>query len=273
MLKDFNSSLLDLREDERKIFDARMVGYALTDLTESELQAATTGIIFKVSVICGCQLPTHDFHINALESEFILFLTQNGYERLTVEEILTAFRMNANFQLQDKIETYGAIFNIDFASKVLSQYIGKRYKLDHKLSEIDRNMETKKILDEEEMKRRNKVIAQYELYLQDENSELDLSNCYMQLVHDGAFADHTIDKLFISQAVKETDRMFDNDFTKRLILGGIDLEANFTAGKLAVKFLFKEMKKRNFTKIYNDNMQLLNPGFEMPEKKIEKHEF
>tara|TARA_R110000868_G_scaffold106444_3_gene291931 strand:- start:246 stop:998 length:753 start_codon:yes stop_codon:yes gene_type:complete len=250
-----------------------MVGYAITDLSDAELKAATTGIIFKVSVICGCQLPTHDFHINALESEFIIFLNQNGYEMLTVEEILTAFRMNANFQLQDKIETYAAIFNIDFASKVLSQYVGKRYKLDHKLSTIDREMETKKILDEQENKRRLKVITQYDKYLQDDNAELDLSDCFMQLVHDGAFLDHKIDKNFMKQAIGETDRMFDNDFTKRMILAGIDIEAGFTAGKLAVKYLFLNMKKKGIDKVYNESMQLLHPGFDMPEEKLDKYDY
>ena len=43
--------------------------------------------------------------------------------------------MNANFRLPEKIETYGALFNIDYASKVLKQYSTKRYQLDNKLSD------------------------------------------------------------------------------------------------------------------------------------------
>lgn len=273
MLTDFKSNLLDLRDDEKKIFDARMVGYAISDLNDLEIRAATTGIIFKVSVICGCQLPTHDAHINALEQEFILFLNQNGYDILTVEEILTAFRMNANFQLRDKVETYGAIFNIDFASKVLSQYKGKRFSLDIKLSEIKRESETLKILGEEEQKRRFKVIEQYEKYLQDDNAELDLANCYMQLVHDGAFLHTSMYKNFLAKAEKDLERVFDRDFDKKLISFGIDMEANWAAEKLAVKYLFEQMKKSGVGKVYNDKMQLLNPGFIMPEEKPTKHEY
>jgi len=79
-------------------------------MTENEVKAATTGLIFKISVICGCQLPTNDYHITVLEQEFITFLNEFGYHELTVEEILTAFRMNSNFLLPERVETYGAIF-------------------------------------------------------------------------------------------------------------------------------------------------------------------
>ena len=91
-------------------------------MSEKESSAAVTGIIFKVSVICGCQLPTHDAHINALEAEFLNFIENNGYGVMTVEEVLLAFRLNAAFKLKERVEIFGAVFNIDYAGKVLKQY-------------------------------------------------------------------------------------------------------------------------------------------------------
>ncbi len=135
-LNDLNGNFPILTANEDRILDARKVGYAMLDMSEKESATAATGIIFKVSVICGCQLPTNDHHINALESEFLIFLNEFGYGNLTVEEILLAFRMNSTFKLRDKIEIYGAIFNIDYAAKVLRLYIEERYRLDRKAQGI-----------------------------------------------------------------------------------------------------------------------------------------
>jgi len=269
-LKDFDFNCLDLTQVERTMADARMTGYAISDMNDYEVKAATTGIIFKVSVICGSQLPTHDVHITALENEFVIFLKQPLYEILTVEEILIAFRMNANFQLQDKIETYGAIFNIDYASKILKQFVNKRFAFDRKLTEIHRDNETIKVLNEEENKRRLKVIEQFNKFLEDENAELDLSNCYMQLVYDGAFVNKSADKTFMQQATRELPRGESSVFAKRLATGGIDLDASFLAGKMAVKYLFQQMKLTGRLEIYNGQMQLLHPGFEIPENRETK---
>jgi len=266
MLKDLKDSYPNLGLDEKKIFDARMIGCSVSDMNDSEVRAATTGVIFKISVICGCQVPTNELHIDALEQEFIIFLKEFGYSYLTVEEILTAFRMNANFRLDDKIETYGALFNIDYAAKVLKQYVNKRSLLDHKLADIYREMDTQKILAEEEHKRRLKVVAQFETYLKDENAELDLSNCYMQLVHDGAFANKKIDQMFMTEAITKKPRGEETELGKALIFAGIDFEATFIAEKLAVRYLFEQMKKTGRMKIYDDKMKLIYPGFEVPEE-------
>lgn len=250
-----------LGNDEKRIVDARQVGLALVDLSQDEFEAALTGIIFNISVICGCQLPTHDAHVNALEKEFAIFLKEFGYGNLTPEEILTAFRMNANFRLQDKVETYGALFNIDFAGKVLTQYRDKRWSLDHKLNQVYEKREADKVFDEMANKRRVKVKTQYEKYVQDDNAVLDLTDCYMQLMEDDAFADRRVVELF-------------NDHIKRgvqvslseMFKDGGYLENAFNAEKKAVMFLFENMKKARKTKIYDEHLRLLHPGFQMPKQ-------
>lgn len=260
--------------DEELIFNARQVGVSLCDMNEEQSDVSVTGIIFKVSVICGCQLPTHDAHVNALDQEFLIFIKEFGYDTLTVEEILTAFRMNANFRLEHKIETYGAVFNIDFASKVLKQYRDKRWALDYKLSKIHHEVETRKILDEEEAKRREKVVAQFKKYIEDENSDLDLSNCYMQLAHDGAFHKGSFSNNFTKEATEiynqrgETTTLGD-----ALKYFNINPEIAFEAEHLAVRHLFKEMKIRKRLDIYDANWKVIYPGYSIPEPEKVKDDF
>jgi len=241
-------------EVSQKIIKARQTGCALCDLNEAEREAAITGIIFKVSVICGCELPTNEAHINALESEF-LNLIKDGYEDLTPEEILCAFRMNANFQLKEKVEIYGKIFNIDFAANVLYQYRQKRFEVDDDAGKIFLQRDIMSELEKEAIKRRKKIIEQYNKFLQDENSELDLTDCFMQLCQDGAFANY--------KPEQRSTAFFDD-----IIKGNNTyeyLEAKFKKEHEMVLFLFKNMKATGKTEIYDDNFQLKYPKFELPE--------
>ena len=249
-------------------------------MSDAETRAASTGIIFKVSVICGCQLPTHDAHINALEGEFLIFLNEFGYEKLTVEEILTAFRMNANFQLEKKVETYGTVFNVDYASKVLSQYKEQRFRLDIKLSDMHRKIEADKILAEEEKSRKEKIKQQFEKYLADKNAELDLENAYMQLDHDNAFLEKHFYLRFLNgkhEHPKEGFRPVRGLHDVRQMFREYDdyLDKQFDAQKLAVKYLFKHMILQGKKEIYDASWNLMYPGFPPPlppEKEIKETE-
>ena len=133
-------------------------------------------------------------------------------------------------------------------------------------------METQKILAEEENNRRLKIINQFELFQKDEKSELDLANCYMQLVHDGAFKDNKADQFFMDKAIADAPRGDENEFNKRLRIAGIDYEAAFLAGKMTVRYLFEQMKKSGRLKVYNEKMELLHPGFEMPDLEMTNSE-
>lgn len=274
MLTDLNSNSLNLTEAESKIFNSRQVGLAIADLNDKESRAAVTGIIFKVSVICGCQLPTHDAHINALESEFLIFVNEFGYSKLTVEEILMAFRMNANFQLGDKVETYGAVFNIDYASKILKLYCDKRYRLDHKLIEADRHIQAEKKFAEEANARRIKIKNAYKKYWEDDNADIDYTDFYMQLLDDSAFANVRPFELFMEKAEKEKLEPETGDehmgrFIQRTYSYMRKFEVEFAAQKLCVKYLFKNMKLTNKNEVYNDSLELMWPGFTIPDKRIE----
>lgn len=246
--------------------DARRIGIALADMKDEEVQVAATGIIFKVSVICGCQLPTHDAHINALETEFLIFLNEFGYFNLTVEEILLAFRLNSAFKLSERIEVYGAIFNVDYAGKVLRLYLRERQTLDYKLSEKHREIEADEILEKEANARRTKIKKQFQLFLEGKE-ELDLADCYMQLSNDGAFYDKHFDETFI-EPVK---RGYKGDVMARLSDWGERMEKRFKAGKKAVMVLFNAMKDSGKYEIYTEDLTLVHHGFQLPkEEKVEQ---
>ncbi len=253
-----------MSKEEELIVASRQVGSPVSKFSEQEFDAALTGIIFNISVICGCELPTHESHILSLEKEFTIFLKEFGYGNLTLEEILTAFRMNSNFQLKEKVETYGKVFNVDFASKVLSLYRQKKVELDYKLSEMFTRQKTEEVFLDEAQKRRERIIEQFEIFKNNEQVELDLTDCYMQLVEDGAFSNPKTLNNHIAE-IKGTRSGDVVSIGELLAFGGVDLSASFEAERKIVRLLFSEMKKTKRLKVYNDDMKLLHPGFEIPE--------
>lgn len=261
MLTDLKNNYPRLTDSEQRVLEARQSGYAFVDMSQDEAKTATTGIIFRVSVICGCQLPTHDAHVNALEHEFLTFLNDFGYFSLTVEEILLAFRMNAAFKLRERVEIYGAVFNIDYAAKVLKLYMSDRYSLDQKLIEKKRDLDADEILEKEANARRGRVIEQYALFLQGVE-ELNLTDLYMQLDSDGAF----LQKNFEEKFMESIQRGYYGDSLTKLSQWGERMEERFRAGKKAVMVLFEALKQRGKTEIYSSGMKLLYPGFELPEE-------
>lgn len=269
--------LKNLNEVELKILAARKTGKSLCDLTSEEYEVALTGIIFNISAIVGCQLPTHPAHVNALEKEFSIFLKDFGYSGLTYEEVLTAFRMNANFKFTEHAELYGAIFNIEYAAKVLKQYVGKRGNIDWKVSDYFYDRDVKAELKIDEDKRRKKIKEQYEIFLANENSELDLSDCYMQLAHDDAFYTNRYNENFYPQLQKqeEEEKQEGGEQSIGSHLLGLEkkLNKNFESGKLAVKFLFEQIKKLSIKEIYNDKLEIQITKFKMPEPERPQDDF
>lgn len=257
-LTDLGADLKNFSEKELKIIKARQSGISLCDQTADQFEASLTGLIFQISVICGCDLPTHEAHINALEKEFAIFLNDSGYSGLTPEEVLVAFRMNAHGELPEEIKTFGKIFNIDFAAKVLRQYREKRGRVDSIAESIFINRENDAAMQREDLRRRKKVAEQFEKFLKDENSELDLSDCFMQLRFDGAFSNKKVPD-------DGTNYFRGSDPLQRLLNSFESLETRFEKEHAAVRYLFQNMKLTGKEKIYDENFVLIYPGFELPE--------
>lgn len=269
-----NSNLFN--EIEKKIFDSRQVGKAVYDLSDEELDVSVTGIIFKIAVICGCSLPDQEAHIAALENEFIIFLKDYGYGELTTEEILSAFRMNANGMFNKKIETFGKVFNIDFAGSVIRQYYEKRSGLDRIIVDDFEKEQRDVEMEDFCVNRRKNIINQFDIFLKDDTVELNLSDCYMQLCEDGAFADK---KLYMRFANGDIPADAINRIKNFRPYGGVwdgfdeVMEETFDAEKKTVYYLFKQMKLSGRNKIYDENLKLLNPGFMINETERKPDEF
>lgn len=269
LLTDLGTDLKNFNDKELKIINARQVGISLCDLTQAQFEVSLTGILFQVSVICGCDLPTHDAHINALEKEFGIFLNDNGFSGLTTEEVLLAFRMNSNGELPEEVKSYGKIFNIEFASRVLRQYRDKRGRVDLVAEGVFSKREADAELAAEDLRRRLKVIAQFEKFLSDESAELDLADCFMQLRFDGAFSNKVLPD-------DGSNYFRGSDPLQRLLNSFEGLDSRFEKERETVRYLFSEMKKSGKKKIYDEDFKLCYPRFELPERfetKNSKNEF
>lgn len=125
---------------ESRIIKSRLTGVSFCQLTGNDLRVSTDKIIFVSAAIAGCPLPQTEGFAEVISSEIITFITEYGYEELTLAEILTALRLNAKGGLRfptgievDHVSFTGNCFNIVYLSKVLSNYKLFRDILDRKL--------------------------------------------------------------------------------------------------------------------------------------------
>ena len=96
--------------------------------------------MLRVASICGCALPNTEFFARFIAEEIATFILDFGYEELTLEELLLAFRFNAKGGMKypsgtevDQVPFFGNCVNVDYIAKVLSNYMVFRKVLDRKL--------------------------------------------------------------------------------------------------------------------------------------------
>lgn len=129
-----------LTEVEKKIISARLEGKSICQLTDESLRVAADQIILKSAYIVGCPTPETEFYSEGLAKEMIEYLNEFGFSELTLNEIILAIRLNTKGGLKypsgtdvEKIIFSGTCFNIDFLSKILSNYMTFRNILDRKI--------------------------------------------------------------------------------------------------------------------------------------------
>jgi len=110
---------------------------AFSQLDEQELKTAADAIILKAAAISGCSTPETELFADVLTKEMVLYLNGFGFGNLTIEEIFLALRLNTKGELRypsgleiEKVHFSGSCFNIDYLSKVLSNYMAVRNNLD-----------------------------------------------------------------------------------------------------------------------------------------------
>ncbi len=130
MLKDLVTTP-SLNVLEKRIIYSRCTGESFCQLNDNDLKIAVDQIMLRVAAICGCSLPNTDFFAKFIADEILLFVMDFGYKEYTLDEILLAFRINAN--AAETIPFSGICININYLAKVLDSYRNTRNLLDRKL--------------------------------------------------------------------------------------------------------------------------------------------
>ena len=116
---------------ERMVVEARGKAHSFEDMQKDDREAASDEIMLRIASICGCALPNTDFFAKYISEEIENFIMNFGYSEFTLEEIILAFRLNAC--VSDQVHFTGFCVNVDFISKVLSNYSDFRKTLENKI--------------------------------------------------------------------------------------------------------------------------------------------
>jgi len=97
-------------------------------------------IMLRGAAISGCAVPNTEFFAEIIADELLIFILDFGYGDLSYNEILLALRLNAKGGYKyptgldlEIVPFFGNCFNIDYFSKVVSNYKIMRGLLDRKL--------------------------------------------------------------------------------------------------------------------------------------------
>ncbi len=140
MLNEIGSTGIKLTELENKIISARLEGLSFNQIDTNKLRWHVDQIMLRGAAISGCVVPATEFFAEIISEEITEFILGFGYGELTYAEILLAMRFNSKggfkFPTGVELETisfFGYCFNVDYFSKVLSNYNTIRNLLDRKL--------------------------------------------------------------------------------------------------------------------------------------------
>ena len=127
MLTESSVDYPKLNNTDRVIIKSRLIGDAICDIPKEQLSVLSDVSIFKISAICGFTLPSSEKFADILNEEFLIMLMEFGFSELTFDEIISAFRINAQGTYRtnggDTIETvipYSTFFSINYAEAVLT---------------------------------------------------------------------------------------------------------------------------------------------------------
>lgn len=116
ILKDMEVSKFGFSSWEKSIFDARVVGEAISEMTEPELSLATDEIIISAASITGCGIPESELLARNLSKSILSYLNDFGYSDYTVSEIIAAMRFNSNPEFRNPVS--GNFFEVSTCSKL-----------------------------------------------------------------------------------------------------------------------------------------------------------
>lgn len=114
-------------------------------MDENEVRRSVDQIMFRGAAISGCSLPQTEFFAEFIAEELLVFINEFGYSEYTFDEIILALRLNSMGGLKrtsgediEQVGFSGSCFNVNYISKVLSNYALVRNYLDRKIeNQID----------------------------------------------------------------------------------------------------------------------------------------
>lgn len=122
------TSSLKLTPEQKLILKARLNGVSFGEMDEEKFRYATDQIILSCSAISGAQFPESELLAKYLSDEIMELLLNWGYEDFTIEEVVTAIRMNMKSLIKnpygEDIESVEPSWRVSvmFISRVLKNY-------------------------------------------------------------------------------------------------------------------------------------------------------
>jgi hypothetical protein len=121
------------------VLDYRCSEEPFSKLSEKDEKVALDEIMLRGAANTGCNLPNTDFFANIIGEEIAIHVKEFGYQDLTAGEILLALRLNSKGDAKypagltlEQVPFFGNCFNVEFLSKVLSNYMVLRNYIDRK---------------------------------------------------------------------------------------------------------------------------------------------
>jgi len=139
LLSELPETGMRLSEIEHQIIACRLSGISFCQLSEKDIRITTDKIILNAAAITGCPTPETEFFAEILSEQIAIYIDQFGFGELTYDEIILAFRLNTKGGLRhpsgleiERVDFFGSCFNVDYLSKILSNYMTVRNYLDRK---------------------------------------------------------------------------------------------------------------------------------------------
>jgi len=99
--------------------------------------------MLRGAAVSGCVVPGTEFFAEIIAEELTAFILEFGYKDLTYDEIILALRINSKGGYKyptgvdlEPVVFFGNCFNVDYFSKILSNYMVIRTLLDRKLQNV-----------------------------------------------------------------------------------------------------------------------------------------
>lgn len=119
------------------------MGLAFCQIDDKNVRWHIDQIMLNGAAISGCSLPNTEFFAEIIADNLLDFILNYGYGDYSYEEILLAMKLNSKggylYPSGLELETIvfsGTCFNIDYFSKVISNYSKIRTMLDRKLQNV-----------------------------------------------------------------------------------------------------------------------------------------